>query len=81
MSNNPIKSPLNFIILICKQTSIKYTKIPLPKLSRGIILLYKPNYLDSLIEACGAISKRGKDIVISYQHKDKNYCFARLFHE
>ena len=29
-------------------------------LGRGIFLLYKPNYLDSLIAACGAISKRGK---------------------
>jgi hypothetical protein len=34
-------------------------KSPCRILGRAIVLLYKSNNLDSLIAACGAISKRG----------------------
>jgi len=39
-----------------------------------IILLYKPNYLDSLIAACGAISKRGK-AMLQKQYASFNIIF------
>jgi len=39
-------------------------------------LLYKPNYLDSLIAACAAISKRGKLVCVTVKVDIALYVFG-----